>query len=104
MITKSSFICFVGLLVIGFFSPAWAYVPSNTTVWIATMENTSEKIPTEQLRPKQQTETTPAAEPTNPKQTTDKQSSFSQEGAKPFNPYDMKALKQFDAGDHRAKE
>ncbi|MGD1950142.1 MAG: hypothetical protein ACFB14_10910 [Leptolyngbyaceae cyanobacterium] len=66
------------------------------------MENTSEETPTEQS--KQQTDTAPAAEQTKPKQTTDQQLSSSQEDVKPFNPYDMKALEQFDAGDHRAKE
>mgnify|MGYP001801649585 CR=1 FL=1 len=68
------------------------------------MENTFEKTLIEQPKQKQQTDTAPVTKQTTPKQTADQQSSSVQEGAKPFNPYDMKALKQFDAGDHRAKK
>ena len=103
MITKSSLVWLIGLLVIGFFSPVWAYGPSSTIVWLATMENTSEKTATEQPRSEQQIDTTPETEQKTPKQTVDKQSPSVQKGTKPFNPYDMEALKRFDAGDHRAK-
>ncbi len=69
------------------------------------METPTPTVPTEQSRPQKQTETPPVDEPTTPQQTATDQRSPSVEkrsDAKPFNPYDMKALKQFDAGDHRA--
>lgn len=69
------------------------------------METPAPTVPTEQSRPKKQTETPAAAEQTTSKQTATVRRSPSvqkRSNDKPFNPYDMKALKQFDAGDHRA--
>ncbi|MEA5462552.1 hypothetical protein [Leptothoe sp. PORK10 BA2] len=77
------------------------------------METFSPFVPPEQPRltnppthqPANPPETPPAVDQTAPKQTPDQQPSPVQarSGSKPFNPYDMKALKQFDAGDHRAE-
>ena len=68
------------------------------------METPSQTVPSEQPRPKKQTEISPATEQTTPKQTADQQQSPPvREQSKPFNPYDMKALERFDAGDHRAQ-
>ena len=105
MVKKIILICLVGLLgVVGFAGPTGADASSSTTVLIAQMETPAPTVPTEQSRPEKQPETPPAAEQTTSKQTaTDRQPSVEKRSdAKPFNPYDMKALKQFDAGDHRA--
>ena len=106
MVKKLILICLVGLLGIAVFAgPAWGHATSSTTVWIAQMDTSPQTPASEQPRPKQQTET-PNAEKTAPKQTktSEQQSTPVQKRSdKPFNPYDMKALKQFDAGDHRAK-
>lgn len=104
MVKKLVLICLIGLLgIVGFSGPAWAYSSSSNTVWIAQMETPSQTVPSEQPRPKKQTDTSPATEQTTPKQTTEQQSPSVKDKSKPFNPYDMKALKRFDAGDHRAK-
>ena len=106
MVKKFILFCLIGLLgVVGFSGPTWADTSSSTTVWIAQMETPARTVPTEQPRPEKQTKTPPAAEQTTSKQTTTEQPSPSVEkrsDTKPFNPYDMKALKQVDAGDHRA--
>lgn len=105
MVKKLILICFVGFLgVIAFASPAWGQPSSSTTVWIAQMETPAQTVPSEQPRPDKQMKTSPATEQTTSKQTDQPSSSVQQRpDLKPFNPYDMKALKQFDAGDHRAK-
>ncbi|MEO0397543.1 MAG: hypothetical protein AAF243_16370 [Cyanobacteria bacterium P01_A01_bin.137] len=68
------------------------------------METPAPTVPTEQSRPQKQTATPPAEQTTSKETATDQRSSSVKKRSddKPFNPYDMKALKQFDAGDHRA--
>ncbi|NEQ55263.1 MAG: hypothetical protein F6K11_34940 [Leptolyngbya sp. SIO3F4] len=106
MVKKFLLICLVGLLGIAVFaSPAWGYTSSSTTVWIAQMDTSSQTTPSEQPSSSPKAETSPVTEQTTSEQTaTDQEASSNQQRAnEPFNPYDMKALKQFDAGDHRAQ-
>lgn len=105
MVKKIILICLAVLLnVVSLSSPVWAL--SSTPVWIAQMETPTPTVPSEQPKTKLQTnKTKPSTEPTIPEQTTVNRrlSAQKQSQTKPFNPYDMKALKQFDAGDHRAQ-
>lgn len=108
MVKKLILICLVGLLgIVGLSGPAWAYAAPGTTFWIAQMETPHRTVPSEQQpRSNKQTETAkPDKQPSNQQTTTNQQSPSvkARSQDKPFNPYDMKALKQFDAGDHRTK-
>ncbi|ESA36423.1 hypothetical protein N836_00685 [Leptolyngbya sp. Heron Island J] len=109
MVKKLILICLVGLLgIVSFIGPAGANALSSTTVhttvWNTQMETPTQTVPSEQPRPKKQPEAAPTTDQTPPKQTTDQQQSPPvRKQSKPFNPYDMKALERFDAGDHRAQ-
>ena len=109
MVKKLILICLVWLLgIVALSGPVWASSSPSNTFWMAQMETPARTVPSEQPRPetqpKTQTDAPSATEQTAPKQTeTDQQSPSVKQQSEPFNPYDMKALKQFDAGDHRAK-
>ncbi|MDV3347270.1 hypothetical protein D0962_21975 [Leptolyngbyaceae cyanobacterium CCMR0082] len=109
MVKKLVLLCLIGIVGVAvFLGPQWAFASPDatlTTHWIAQMETSSANVPQEQPSQKNtnQQDTQPAAEKTPPKQTTTEQQSSERSQSKPFNPYDMKALKRFDAGDHRAK-
>lgn len=110
MVKKRILICLIGLIgVVCLASPAWAHSLSDRALWLAQIEKAPQTVPSEQPGEKSQNNLTipSAADQTKPKQTTtpNQQSRSVQNRSqdKPFNPYDMKALKQFDAGDHRSK-
>ncbi|MGD1858002.1 MAG: hypothetical protein ACFB2W_27515 [Leptolyngbyaceae cyanobacterium] len=105
MVKKFVLICLVGLLGIAVFArPVWGRTASSTPVWIAQMETPDRPAPSEQSPANKPAKTSPATKPAPvPQKTTDSPSVEKTADSKPFNPYDMKALKQFDAGDHRAQ-
>lgn len=109
MVKKLILICLIGLIeIVGFASPAWGYPGLDAGLWLAQAETVPQTVPAEQPKPKTSKDTlTPskASPPVNQQQekTQAERSPKGQSQTQPFSPYDMDALRQFDAGDHRSK-
>lgn len=111
MIKKLILICLIGLLqIIGFASPAWGSPLPDGAFWLA--ETAPQTVPAKQARP-ESSENTNTLNPSTmspninqqqeTKKTQAKQAPKGQAQTQPFSPYDMEALRRFDAGDHRSK-
>ncbi len=105
MIKKLILICLIGLLcMVGIPNPPWAYAGPI----LAQTETAPQESPMTQPNNPSKKDTTPSSETNQtPAKKTDSSNGSStvnqRSQDKPFNPYNMEALKRFDAGDHRAK-
>ncbi|MEM7062138.1 MAG: hypothetical protein AAF572_03120 [Cyanobacteria bacterium P01_B01_bin.77] len=112
MVKKLILICLIGLIqIFGLASPAWGQSWFDGSLWLAeTVPQTT--VPTKQPKPESSKNTNTlhpsTTSPSNnqqqkPPKTQVEQLSKGQSPTQPFSPYDMEALRQFDAGDHRSK-
>ena len=109
MVKKLILICLIGLLgLVGLPSAVGAYGMPNEALWLAQTETTPQTMPAEQpsQKPSQTTEQKPStvSPATNQQQEKpqDEQVKKDRSKSEPFSPYDMEALRRFDAWDHRS--
>ena len=108
MVNKLILICLIGFLgIVGLPSSAGAYGLPSSSLWLAQTETVPQTIPAEQPSPESEKDkaTPPAADQTQsePAAPADRSPSATERSpSKPSNPYDMEALRRFDAGDHRS--
>lgn len=104
MVKKLILICLIGLLGLVGFPNASAL--ANEPVWLAQTE-TTQTVP---AKPSQQSPQTTEQPPSTVSPATNQQQEKQQNEqlkkdrsqSEPFSPYDMEALRRFDAGDHRS--